>query len=318
MTMEGTPAPAPAPPVAGAAKLAFGRTLRAGFTTVFGRFGAFLKLAVVPFLLSSAILLTDFSLRAMALVGSLPFDPAGWMAALLDTAIFIVGLLPLTFLGILMTRLSLGVPQSGMLPSPVLGRRTWIFAGYFLLLSVIFILLAAGGIGLGIAVLQTGGFSDAIGPGAMALGGIAGFAALLYLILRFSLVLPAVALDERLSLAGSWRLTRQGGLKLLVVFLVFLPVAVLIAIIGSFAVGNGTLSIGTPELIIPEGASVLPDGTLAGISWQAILFANILRGLWNLAANFLLFALACGALASAFAQLTGWGAPRADILERFE
>lgn len=309
---------APAKPKSEAVKLSFGPTLRAAFRTVFGSFGAFLKLAVVPFLLSGAILLTDFSLRAMALVGSLPFDPDGWAAALLDTAIFIVGLLPLTFLGIMITRLSLGAPQSGVVPSPVLGRRTWIFAGYFLLLSVIFIFPTVGGIALGVAVLQTGGFSDEVGPAAMALGGIAGFAVLLYIILRLSLVLPTVVLDERLSLAGSWRLTRHGGLKLLGVFLMFLPVAILMMIVGSLAVGNGTLSIGTPELVVPEGTPVLPDGTLVGISWQAILLANIPRSLWNLVANFLLFALACGALASAFAQLTGWGGPRAEILERFE
>lgn len=50
----------------------------------------------------------------------------------------------------------------------------------------------------------------------------------------------------------------------------------------------------------------------------AIVLANMPRNLWNLVANFVVFAMGYGALASAYAQLSGWNGPREDILERFE
>ena len=300
------------------AKLAFGATFSAAFRTVFGSFGKFLKLAAVPFLLSSIILLIDFTPRAMGMVGSLPLDLGGWAVALLELAIAIAGVLPLAFLGIMTTRLSLGGYQSGVLPSPLLGRRTWIYGGYLLLLSLIFILLAVAGIIAGAAMLGSYQSLASVGPATMVLGGITGFSILLYLMLRLSLVLPAVALDEKLGPVGSWRLTRRCGMKLLGVVLLFIPVLVVMGIVGAIAFGDGQVSFGTPELIIPDGTQVRPDGTLVGIDWEAIVLANLPRTLWELAVKFFFFAMVCSALASAYAQLSGWGKPRQEILERFE
>jgi hypothetical protein len=204
-------------------------------------------------------------------------------------------------------------PQPGLLPAPALGRRTFVYAGYLLLLSVVFILMVAISVFAAIAVVQATNLGEKIaGPGVAALGGFAGFCLLFYLLLRFSLVLPAVALDERLGLGGSWRLTRRGSFKLLGVFLLLILVLLLAMAAGSIGGGGGgNVHLGTPELVIPEDAG-------AGTDWLAIVLANMPANLWNLVANFLIFAMSCGALTSAYRQLSGLGKPRPEILERFE
>ncbi len=292
-------------------KLSFGETFSGAFSTVFGRFGQFARVAAVPLILSVVILLIDFSLRAMTFTGTLPIDPEGVAAALLELVTGLLALLPLAFLGINVTRLSFLGAQPGLLPSPVLGRRTFVYAGYFLLLSVVFIVLAVIGFIAGIALLQTTDLGEAAGVVTLMLGGTFGFCLLFYLLLRFSLVLPAVSLDEKLGLGGSWRLTRGGSVKLLGVFLLLFLLAILAVLVGSIATGGGEIRLGTPELVIPEDAAAASD-------WMAIVRANLPRNLWNLVANFIIFAMSCGALTAAYRQLSGAAGPHQEILERFE
>jgi hypothetical protein len=293
------------------ARLAFGTTFSDAFSVVFGRMGQFVRMATVPLLLSIAILLIDFSLRALIVVGTLPLDPEGLAAVMLQLVTGLLALLPFTFLGIALTRTRCLGPQSGLLPGPLLGRRTFIYAGYFLLLSVAFVLVAAIAIVAAVATLQATGLGEAIGPGPLILGSIAGLCLLFYLLLRFSLVLPAVALDEKLGLGGSWRLTRRGGVKLLGVFLLLFLVNVLAVLVGSMMLGGGKIHLGTPELIIPETIGAETD-------WVTIVVANMPRNIWNLIANFIIVAMSIGALTSAYTQLSGLGKPREEILERFE
>lgn len=308
MTTEKT---APDNPGAAPVKLSFGATFRAGFGAVFGDFGAFLRMAAVPLLLSTAILLADFTLRAMTFVGVLPLDPEGLGAALLELLVGLLALLPFAFLGISLTRRRLLGGKAGFLPKPLLGRRTWVYAGYLLLLSTVLIVLAVAGVLAGIALLQATSLSSEVGAAVAVIAGVAGSCAVFYLVLRLSLVLPTTALDTKLGLKGSWRLTRRSGLKLLGVFLLLFLANLLAVVVGSLVFGDGNIRIGTPELVLPEGSG-------AGSDWRAIVLANLPRNLWNLAANFLIFAMACGALTSAYAQLGGWDKPREDILERFD
>lgn len=296
MTTVETPARPP--------RLAFGTTFRAAFRTVFGQIGPVAKVAALPFLLSLALLVLDFSFRAAITVGALPLAPDGGLALLAGLVLGLLALLPFAFLGIALTRFDLLAAQSGLLPTPVLGARTLGYAGYLLLLLVILVLLAAAGAFGGVALLQLAGLAQGA---PLIVSGIAGFCLVLYLLLRLSLVLPAVAVDRKLGLIGSWRLTAGSSMRLLAIFLVLALAMAVGGIVGS----GGVLHIGTPKLVIPEG-------TVAGSDWGPIVLANLPGGLWNLAVNFILFAMACGALASAYAQLSGWDGPREDILERFE
>ncbi len=292
--------------------LSFKITFGAAFRSVFGQLGQFVRAAAVPLLLSIAILLLDFSLRALAFTGTLPLDPEGWPATVLVLVTSLLALLPFSLLGIAVTRMSYLGPQPGLLPARVLGRRTFVYAGYLLLLLVALILMMAISFFAGIAVVQATNLGETIaGPLLAALGGFAGFGLLFYLLLRFSLVLPAVALDEKLGLGGSWRLTRRGSFKLLGVFLLLILVLLLAMAAGSIVGGSGSIRLGTAKMVVPEDAG-------AGTDWLAIVLANMPTNLWNLVANFLIFAMGCGALTSAYSQLSGWGGPREEILERFE
>lgn len=293
------------------ARLAFGTTFRAAFGTVFGRLGRFVKVAAAPLLLSSALLVATFALRASSAVGALVIDPYGLVAALLELALGLLALLPLASLGIGLTRLTCIGRGDGAGLSTLFDRRTLIYAGYLLLLMALFVALAVAGFFAVIALLEASDAGDDARAAAIIIGGILGLSVLLYLLLRFSLVLPAVALDQKLGLIGSWRMTRRSGAKLFSVFFVLFLVLIVTIMVGSVITGSGEVRIGTPHLVLPAGSG-------ADSGWMAIVLANLPRNLWNLVVNFVIFAMGCGAMASAYAQLSGWSGPREELLERFE
>jgi hypothetical protein len=295
--------------LAAPATLAFGVTFRAAFKAVFGHPGMFLKAAAVPFLLS--LVLEAAYAFSPAIAGPisdlLAFDVQEW--GVLDLSFGALALLPFAIFGIALTRLLLIGPRAGAIPSPLLGGRTWRYFGYSLLLTFTFVFTAVAG-GFGLSLLA--GLTPAAGAGPT--GGwifgaaVVGLLLLFYLLIRLSLVYPAVSMDDRLGLRGSWRVTRGNSIKLLGVLILLFLALVLIMLMGS-AITGGKVEIGTTSVLVPGG----PEA-----DWTGILLANAPQQLWNLLANFLAGGLMIGALASAYAQLTGWSGPREDILERFE
>ena len=296
-----------APPAS--ATLAFGATFRGAFKVVFGRPGLFLKAAAVPFLLSLAI-------EAAYAVSPVVVGSVGGLYAsdvlefgLVDLAFGLLALLPFAVFGIALTRLLLIGPQAGALPSPLLGGRTWRYFGYSLLLTFAFVFIPMVGF-FGMSLLLGLGTDAGGGPnGAWLFGAaMAGLLLLFYLFVRLSLVYPAVSMDDRLGLRGSWRLTRGNSMKLLGVLVLLILVLILVMLVGSAVTGE-QIEIGSAALLAAAGAEA---------DWTGILLANAPRQLWGLVANFLFFGLMTGTLTSAYAQLTSWGSPRAEILERFE
>jgi hypothetical protein len=293
---------APAAP----ARLAAGAVLRAAFATVFARPALFLKAATVPFLLS--LVVAAFQLAVPILAGIVETDEIDLATGLLEIFLAALSLLPLALLGVVLTRLRLDGPRAGIVPRPFPGGRVWRYFGYSLAMYLVFIFFLVGAFGFawlwsGDSFLEEG--EDALW---ILLALLIGFIVTFYLLLRLSLVYPAISMDDSLRLRGSWRLTRRGGFKLFLVFmlLLLLQLAALFAGAAMFGVSADGVSISVLE----------PGGE--GRDGLAPLLAGAPQGLWNLITSLLIFGMMTGALASAYAQLTGWGAPRQDILQRFE
>lgn len=291
---------------AGPAGMAFGVMLRAAFGIVFGRFGLFLKAAAVPFAL--ALPITGFEIAAPAIaniVGSEPFDELIASGLLLLASMAM--LFPFAVFGVVLTRLYLEGPAAGLMPRPFPGGRVWRYFGYSLLLAIAFLLAT----GLA-AFLVTVGSEAPMVDGAWVLLAIAIILLItFYLLLRLSLVFPAVSMDDDLRLRGSWRLTKRGSLKLFAVCLPLLLVQLLAMAACAALFGQSSETVIVSEVVAGE------EGLRDGESF-ALMARGAPQALWNTVVGFFFFAMMTGALASAFAQLSGWGAPRRDILERFE
>lgn len=256
---------------------------------MFGNFRRFARLAAVPFLL--AVLLMAASI------------PAALMLPAADLLFMVLDVVPYALLGIALNRALLTGEAAGFLPPEPLGRRTWTYVGYTLLLSLALI------VPLAIAVFAGMGAATSLGisAGRIVLPALVLSVALLYALTRLSLTFPALSVDQRLGLAGSWRLTRGNGMKLFGAF-----VAILIATLLAGALGSGILG-GQFSINIGGGIEMPPGATLADI-----LLDQGPAEIWSISVSLVTLGLLTGAYAEAFAQLSGWGAPRQDILERFE
>ncbi|MEQ8355670.1 MAG: hypothetical protein RH942_09040 [Kiloniellaceae bacterium] len=297
MTLEATPALP--------ARLSFGTTFSAGFSTVFSRFWMFIKAALLPVGLSILIGLGAFALAAVHPALAFPLQ--------------ILGMLPLALLGIACCRLALIGRQAGAIPRPLFGRRTWVYFGYNLLfmLFVAGPMIVVGFAMLGGVIMSKGGDPDSFDPEKFAAFGIAVllifpfYFVYLYFITRISLVFPAVSVDQKLGLGGSWRLTcGAAGFKLYAVF-VLLTIALIFGV--SIVIGVMSAVVGL-IWFVPGGLAQDP----ADISLLSILATQAPVLVLSLLLEYLGFVIMIAALASAYAQLSGWGGPRAEILERFE
>lgn len=276
-------------------KLAFGTAIATAHESVFGRFRRFAKLAAAPFAL-------------MLLVGALKI-PVGQYITEAEVALFVLDLLPFAILGVAQSRAVLLGEVPGLLPPQPLGRRTWVYLGYSLLMVLIGIvplaILVLGAISI-TYVVSDGGGDYGSGTWLTALGFL-GCLLLFWVVARLSLVYPALSIDQKLGLAGAWRLSRGSGLKLVGILVVIFLVVMLVGAVGATVLGtNVNVALG--------GVVVLAPGV-------TMLDALIERGpalLWGALVSVVGYGLTMGAYASAFAQLSGWGAPRQDILERFE
>lgn len=285
-------------------KLSFGATFGGAFSTVFGQFWMFIKAALLPLLLSVVLGTAGVALLVTAPVLALPVQ--------------ILGLLPFAILGVACCRLTLIGRPAGALPRPVFGRRTWVYFGYTLLFTL-FLWLPAVVVGfamLGNALVALGSDPENLNPetiNTLGYGVLLLFPAYLvylYFLLRLSLVFPAVAVDQKLGLGGSWRLTRgAAGFKLYAVYAVLTIVLFIAIMIAMFVVNaiSGLLWFG-PGLSQDPGE----------IDVIAVVASQAPTLILTLVFEYLSFAIMIAALAGAFAQLSGWGGPREEILERFE
>lgn len=276
--------------------------LSAAFDCVFRRFGRFAKLAALPFVLT-------------VVLGALEI-PAVLTVPDSEIIFTVLEFVPFAILGVTLNRTILIRGEPGMGARSVLGRRTWKYLGYMLLISLLLaiplvILIVAV---LGVSYVTSGGAQQGLhfsgGPWAIA-GGVLGLLLLLlYVSGRLGLVFPAIAVDHKLGLRGAWRLTGGGNsLKLLAVLLVVVLVVALLAALGATLTGQ-QIHIGTG---LPDGF-VLPEGATATDLVLAVLPSFIVSSL----VSYLGFGLLTGAYAYVFVQLSGWGGPREEILERFE
>lgn len=280
MTLQQTPA-APR-------RVSFGAMAGAAHEAVFGHFRRFAKLAAVPFVLALALNVLELPAR-LNVPGA-------------DLLFMVLDLIPYALLGIALTRAILLEEEAGLLPPESLGRRIWIYVGYTLLMVVA---LTAP---IAIAVIAgAGATSIRLGAGWIFVCALGAFLALLYVLTRLSLVFPALSVDQKLGLAGSWRLTRGRGRTLFGIFLAIMLVTMLIGALGSSILGGQfSISIGG-EIEVAPGATVMET-----------LLRHAPTLFWNSLVSLLGFGLITAAYAEAYAQLSGWGGPRQEILERFE
>lgn len=287
-----------------ATKLSFGATFGGGFSSVFGQFWRFIRAAFLPLLLAVMLGLLGVAVLVEAPVLTIPLQ--------------VLSLLPIALLGIACCRLTLIGGPAGAIPRPLFGRRTWAYFGYTLLFTLLLWLpaIAIGFAFLGTALLALESDPGSATPETWSSLGQAVlllfpfYIVYLYFLTRLSLVFPATAVDQKLGLGNSWRLTRgAAGFKLYGVFVllaIVLLVAMLIAIflvnavVGLFWLGPGLSQSPT------EFDAVTLIATQAPTLISTLLF------------EYLAFAIVIAALARAYAQLSGWGGPREDILERFE
>jgi hypothetical protein len=285
-------------------KLSFGATFGGAFSTVFGQFWMFIKAALLPLLLSVVLGMIGVALLAV--------DPV------LVIPVQILSLLPFALLGVACCRLTLVGRPAGALPRPVFGRRTWLYFGYTLLF-ILFLWVPAVIVGFALfggslVALGTNpesldpGMIDTLGYGVLLLFPI--YLIYFYFLLRLSLVFPAVSVDQKMGLGGSWRLTRgAAGFKLYAVYAV-LTIVLLIAIMIAMFVVNAVIGL----LWFGPGLSQNPGE----IDMVAVIASQAPSLILGLVFEYLGFAIMIAALAGAFAQLSGWGGPREEILERFE
>lgn len=291
-------------------KLAFGVTFGAAFGSVFSQIWLLFKASILPLALSLAFTALTVLL---AFTGSEDLS-----TSLLSFALQVLGLLPLAILGIAFCRLILIGRQAGVVPRPLLGRRTLVYFGYILLfLAAVSVPVIASAIAMLGSAAFTFGSQDA-GQFDQLPGGLGQAVALflifylvfLYFMTRLSLVFPAAAVDQKLGLAGSWRLTRGSGLKLYAVLIVITILVFLGSAIGIFVINSVTALVYGAENLV-----AMDQGRL---DWVSVALFSTPSFLGGLAFQYLGLALLIGALSAAYAKLSGWGGTREDILERFE
>jgi hypothetical protein len=292
------------------AKLAFGTTFRAAFAMVFGRFWSFVRAALLPVALSM--------LLALAGIGLLAVGPSGPSRTVLDLLLQLLGLVPLVILGIACHRLVLLGRQAGAIPRPLLGRRTLVYLGYMVLFGIIIALplMAFGTMMLGERIVVLGDDPDDVASQTPLLMHNAVlllfvfYLVYLYFMTRLSLVFPAVAIDQKLGPRGSWRLTRgASGFKLYALLIVITLLCLAVTLVGMFVL-NTLVTL----LWFPTFPPVQPGG----VDWVMLLVSQAPTLILGLLLQFLSFVLLLAAVTAGYASLSGWGGPRAEIVERFE
>ncbi len=282
-------------------KLSITAMFRGAFAAVFGQFRGFVKVAALPFALTVALNLLAMIVFPMVFPIVFP-DPLS--LRLFSLASFLLHLLPLAIFSAALTQVILREPEAKR--SPLLGRRTWLYFGYLslILFGVVFFTLSVGPTSNAIAAYLAHETSLVL-----LLIGFFWNTALFYFCMRISLVLPAASLGESLGPIGSWQLTRGNNLGFLTIAGVLTLASALLLWTGQF------LPTAAADFVVWFYISFIPAEHHA---WISIFSSGELMRLAVALFAYFGAGLLTGGVASAYAQLTGRGRPRLDILERFE
>jgi hypothetical protein len=285
-----------------ARKVSITSLLRDAFAPFFRHPRGTLKASALPFAMT-LFLGAVTTLVFFGMLGEFSYS----VALLCYLGLAISWLFPLAVLGVSLFRLALIGPQAA--GTEILARRAWICFG----LLAVFICAALLVITLFFGCLAAAGivYTDltAVGTSVFLAAYFSLLALLLYCIGRLSLVFPASAIDERIGLVTSWKLTAGHGLRLLVVLTCLFIFLVLIATAGNMALRAASGFVDWLYInVVPVEYHFWPD------SFVQTLPAIVLGSLLSCVAT----ALLVGTFAAAYARISGWGLPRQDILERFE
>ena len=277
------------PPPAAIQRVPIGQTMRGAYAAVFGSLGLLFKAAALPFLLSLVVL-------------GLSLMTGG--SAFLSFVLTVVGFVPYTLFGVAWHRLTLlGPAQGAPVVFPAWRRRHWRFLGYVATITGLFYLLVLPFIAFGTSNFTVEG-AAMVGTTTLilALAVLAAIVALPYMLLRFSFVFPAAAVDEDYGLANAWAHTRGQGFRLLAtLFVTALPMLIVIGLASSLL---STLVL-SDVAATAQGADISPEDALRQvIADNAVPFALVQLVLAAL--NYIVMALMVSAISIAFIFCTGW------------
>lgn len=217
---------------------------------------------------------------------------------------YCIGVLPYLLLGLLWHRVLLLGGRSGGVLQAITLQRAMTFVGCsaatVTLLGLPFIVVIADL--YADVYFSLPAWLSPSGPNAEAIS-FALLAALLwaaYVAVRISLAFPAAAVDARLGLVGSWRLTRGNGLRIAsAVLLIALPFLVLY-----FGSMLAFVRVVVPAIKAERLTLSYAQFVLGSLGYEALQLLGFL------------FIITVPTLV--YRELSGWGGVRSDILERFE
>lgn len=256
------------PPKEAIRKLPILETIRFANITVFGNLRALALAAALPFALSLALNFSTSSSEALI----------GW-----GSVILLLSLVPMTLFAVAWHRFVLLGPQRAMPTAmPRIEQR---HLRFFFFAAVLLLIEAIPVLGMVQTLEQLKAFEEQQPPEIAkeiardTLMNFALFLVAVFLTLRFSFVLPAVAVDEKYGFRDSWVHTRGQVWRMLFgIFLLVLPMAILFHIIGTVSAAGGA-----------PGADL---GLLPAVILQAL--------------QYLIMGLTFAFFSSAFRECTGW------------
>jgi len=272
-------------------KLSVGSMVAAAYRTVFHRPWQLILAMILPLLLVVALELVLLPWHELPI----------WTGAASQA----VDIIPYLFFGLIWFRLLLGGPYKSDLPWPLFGRRSLTYfafsLGFYLLFVMPLIVLV---VPLLLHVLDSlrSGVPGLLSPQTLVLLVMPfGIVAWGYLLGRFSLLLPATAVDEPLSIAKAWRMTVGNGLRLVAAYvLAAAPVVLILAVV---AIWHG----------LRREAGIEPSGSREYAALYGGAYALTIAG-FRLALTALLATIA----ADAYRHFTGGPNSQNQILMRFE
>ncbi len=265
------------PPPAALRKLAVLQTLSEAYGRVLTNLPLLARAALVPFLLSLALVAASF-----AAAESLP----------LSTLIVVLGFVPYTIFGVAWHRVTLLGPTAGAPPLvPAWRQRHWRFLGYLAAVTLIGYGVTVMVFSIAFTVVQPGA---EIMPRALSAVLVTGALILAYVMMRLSFVFPAVAVDEAYRLRHSWTHTKGQGLRLLgAVVLTGIPMLVLLWTVSALF---GALLFTAPAAPEAQMEAFVAENSIAIFVSQMVMVAL----------NYVLMALVVSVVSIAFRSCTGW------------
>lgn len=229
-----------APPPGPVDNLPIKATIEFAYRSVFLNLNGFMRAAIWPLVLSIVLAIPVSALREI--------PPVAFLVGALATAV------PYTIFGVSWYRLVLLGPAE---PPPAIfpkwQQRHWRFFSYAILI------LLSGQAVMILVVSQLAGSPSPEGEiarpdASIMLGALVALLVMSMVLLRLSLVFPAVAVEETYNLGHAWRHTRGQGLRLLAASMMsLLPLvlagSILLAVLFGGALGDGQQGLGAAQLM---------------------------------------------------------------------